>query len=833
MTGLRGCRNTFVRKEGGISNMPGSGFSAPVKDSTKTVRLIPFVTASGRYVLEFGDSYVRFYKNRQQIREAGKTITAITNANPAVVTSAAHGFNNGDEVYLSGIGGMTELNGRWFIVANKAANTFELKYRDATNVDSTAFGVYTSAGTAERVYTITSNTIPEASLPYIKATFQSPASLVITVPGFSTRLLTRTSDTSWAISLLSFASTTIGTPVISGVTGTAGAVAVGYAVTAYDSQTGEESFPGIGSFTGAAASSGAPVTIQWAAIANATEYNIYKATTNGAFGLIGVSGPLASPQFTDTGQSPDYSTGYPTLKTWSGNWAACTFFQRRLVLAGNSSRPNRFIAAKTGLPTNHTYSDPIGASDVVDVFLDGSGKHHIIQDVLDLGNLIVFTSEGEWLIQGDAQGLLRPDAINPKEYSGWGSSYLSPVKIGNNALFVQASGNVVRDLGFEFQVDGYKGNDLTTFAGHLFKNKTIMDWAYQKSPHSIVWVVRDDGQALGLTYVKEHEIWAWHRHDTLGSYENFCTIQSSTGETDLYQCVVRTINGVDERYIEVKKSRDFADIVDAVFMDSTLTVDGRNQTGISMTISGGTTWDYEETLTITASAASFTAADVGNQIKITDFDGNIVIFTLNSYTSTTVMHGTVDRTVPVSIRSVAFLDWTRMVSQVTGLWHLEGEEVSVLGDGFVVGSPYNPAYPTYTVANGKITLDRPYGVIHVGLPYISDVESLNIDTANAETMSDKHMIVRSVHGQIEETRGLFVGPKPPSDDDVDPLEGLRPAISRSSEGYDEPINLTNESFEVTIPGEWNSNGRVFIRQVDPLPFTILSIKPQGDFPVRR
>jgi hypothetical protein len=124
-------------------------------------------------------------------------------------------------------------------------------------------------------------------------------------------------------------------------------------------------------------------------------------------------------------------------------------------------------------------------------------------------------------------------------------------------------------------------------------------------------------------------------------------------------------------------------------------------------------------------------------------------------------------------------------------------------------------------------------VIHVGLPYISDVESLNIDTANAETMSDKHMIVRSVHGQIEETRGLFVGPKPPSDDDVDPLEGLRPAISRSSEGYDEPINLTNESFEVTIPGEWNSNGRVFIRQVDPLPFTILSIKPQGDFPVRR
>lgn len=71
----------------------------------------------------------------------GKTITAITAATPPVVSSTAHGFANGDVVYISGVVGMTEVNDKAFIVANKTTGTFELY-----GVVGAGYGAYTSGG---------------------------------------------------------------------------------------------------------------------------------------------------------------------------------------------------------------------------------------------------------------------------------------------------------------------------------------------------------------------------------------------------------------------------------------------------------------------------------------------------------------------------------------------------------------------------------------------------------------------------------------------------------------------------------------------------------------
>jgi hypothetical protein len=71
-----------------------------------------------------------------------KTITAVTQANPAVVSSAAHGFANGDVVKITGIVGMDELNDQLFVVVNQTTGTFEL-----ADVDSTGYGAYVSGGT--------------------------------------------------------------------------------------------------------------------------------------------------------------------------------------------------------------------------------------------------------------------------------------------------------------------------------------------------------------------------------------------------------------------------------------------------------------------------------------------------------------------------------------------------------------------------------------------------------------------------------------------------------------------------------------------------------------
>lgn len=79
--------------------------------------------------------------------EAAKTITGATNATPIVVTSTAHGYNNGDEVVIAGVGGNTAANGTC-IVASATASTFALTDQSGANVSGN--GAYTSGGTAVR-----------------------------------------------------------------------------------------------------------------------------------------------------------------------------------------------------------------------------------------------------------------------------------------------------------------------------------------------------------------------------------------------------------------------------------------------------------------------------------------------------------------------------------------------------------------------------------------------------------------------------------------------------------------------------------------------------------
>ena len=101
-----------------------------------------------------------------------------------------------------------------------------------------------------------------------------------------------------------------------------------------------------------------------------------------------------------------------------------------------------------------------------------------------------------------------------------------------------------------FESNGYRGNDLTIFASHLFDLFTLSDWDYQQVPNSIVWIVRNDGQVLGLTYIPEQQILGWHHHDFGDDLaENVATIPE--GNEDLpYFVVNRTINGTTKRYIE-------------------------------------------------------------------------------------------------------------------------------------------------------------------------------------------------------------------------------------------------------------------------------------------
>ncbi len=133
-------RNFFVDTRGGATTRPGTKYIATCK-SNNTVRPIPFQASFiVSYLLEFGQGYVRFFNNGEPILETGKTITAITQANPGVVTSAAHGYANGDWITISGVVGMVNLNGNTFIIAGVTTNTYTLTDLFGNAINTTSYG---------------------------------------------------------------------------------------------------------------------------------------------------------------------------------------------------------------------------------------------------------------------------------------------------------------------------------------------------------------------------------------------------------------------------------------------------------------------------------------------------------------------------------------------------------------------------------------------------------------------------------------------------------------------------------------------------------------------
>ena len=201
--GAETVENFIVQPHGGITRRPGTRFVKQVKTSSAKTRLIPFeFSTTQAYVIEFGNLYVRFYKDQGSILEATVAISAATRASPCVVTANSHGYSNGDEIYIASVVGMTELNGKYYKVKNKTTNTVELTDVDDTNIDSSGYTAYSSAGTTARVYTVTT-TYETADLFDLQFA-QSADVLYIAHPSYTPRKLTRTAHTSWTISDITF-----------------------------------------------------------------------------------------------------------------------------------------------------------------------------------------------------------------------------------------------------------------------------------------------------------------------------------------------------------------------------------------------------------------------------------------------------------------------------------------------------------------------------------------------------------------------------------------------------------------------------------------------------
>lgn len=653
---------------------------------------------------------------------------------------------------------------------------------------------------------------------------QSADVVTIVHPAHPVYELTRLGDTNWTLTAVVFGpnigipGSVIRTPAFGG-----GPTSL-WVVTAVNA-SGQESYAS-GTVTSSSLQPVQAFVISWAAVTGAVSYNIYRQDGGaGPYGFIFSVVNALSVGVTTLGMTPDFDIQPLVTRTVFNATdhypAVVGQYQQRQLYGGANAEPETVYTSRTADRRNFTVSNPVQDDDAITFTIVGR-KVSAIRHFVDDSYLILFTSGAEYVVDGDAGGVLRPTDCTVRQVSQHGASTLTPVVMGGRVVYAQARRSILRDLTRD-QYGRVQGGDLTIFASHLFAGHTIVDLAYAETPNSIIWVVRDDGVLLGLTDVQDQEIVAWHHHDFSGGLvESVCVVPE--GDEDRLYLV---INRGGQRMLERMASRFVDDIQDAIFLDSSLAYDGRNTTNHTMTLSGSG-WTFEDLLTCTASAATFTGGDVGNAVFLAGSDGTVIHLLITAYSSTTVVSGFPNKTVPASMQATPITTWARAVDQVSGLVHLEGMAVSVFADGFVVASPNNPnALTTCTVTAGVVTLDRPYARIRVGLPITADLLTLDLDSPSGPSMRDKKQIVTRLMMEVVASRGIFAGGAAP---DTDSADGLFEFRLRDTEAWSEPVDLLTGVTQLNIDNSWGGNGRVFVRQVDPLPLSIGAVMPTGYLP---
>ncbi|OBQ52736.1 hypothetical protein [Halodesulfovibrio spirochaetisodalis] len=349
-----------------------------------------------------------------------------------------------------------------------------------------------------------------------------------------------------------------------------------YIVTAIDPFTREESGPSE-SFTvkgPETISVDDPVTLTWESENKDAVYAVYKCwNESGKYGFVGQA---KKRRWIDRGATPDFKEGFPIYRTMFQRADAypsvVQFYQQRLCFAATNSQPQTVWMSRSGSYNNFNISDPLRDDDSIAATI-AAERVNKIEWMLPGRRLIVGTAGSEWSLGGAENKAITPSSIKFERQSVIGAAPLAPLLVGENILFVQHGGKVIRELQYSLQRDGYMGTELSILSEHLFRDNPVVSWAYQQEPYSIIWCVLQDGSLVGATYERGHDVIGWHKHSSQGKFESVCCIQGKDGD-ELWCVVRREINGEERRYIERLVSYGAQDVTEQIFMDSAMSYRG-------------------------------------------------------------------------------------------------------------------------------------------------------------------------------------------------------------------------------------------------------------------
>jgi hypothetical protein len=443
--------------------------------------------------------------------------------------------------------------------------------------------------------------------------------------------------------------------------------------------------------------------------------------------ITALDGTVASPPLAWSLESTVWSAanGYPR---------SVTLHEQRLVAAGSVRYPQTIWGSRTGEYLDFTkgVADDDGYS-----FTIASDEVNPISYVASLRNLVVHTYGGEFSLQGGVEKPITPTNVRIRPESAHGSKSVRPVLVGKESVFVQRSGRKVRSMGYRFDFDGYASPDLAVLAEHITLSG-ITAMAYQQEPDLLLWAVRGDGAILTCTIDRDQAVIGWARHYTAGAFESVATLPA--GDVDQTWVIVRrTVNGATVRYIE-RFDASFEPLLAAA------------PTGYPP---------------LTQPAVFGCTSDCA--VVVDNASGQTVF---------------------------------------TGLAHLEGRTVWVLADGSVM--------PDQVVTGGQITLTRASYRTLIGLPFVSRITLLTPEigtgsgSAQGNSMRTSELTLRFLNtlgAKVVDDEG---------NEQVVPFRRFGPDL------LDQPAETRTENVRVELLGWKRGSAAVSVVQDQPLPLHLLA-----------
>ena len=494
------------------------------------------------------------------------------------------------------------------------------------------------------------------------------------------------------------------------------------------------------------------------------------------------------------------------------------FFQQRRVFGATLAEPDTLFFSRIGDYSEFRQLHIIIRDDDPIIVSLPTNIINIVRHIVPANDLIVLTDVAQWIITTASAGLSAL-TINPQSLSSIGSSYIRPVTFDDAVVYVRDGQREVIGLEYSRERGGYAPSILSQFASHLFSENIVVDLIPIHVPNKQLVCLRIDGQLGVLTYNTGSNVKAWTRWDTQGRIEpGGASIRVRTGVgrpyDSAYMIVQRKVNNQVVRYIERTTDRDFTVVEDCFFLDSGVTIQNNSNAVSAYAVSGDgdvvlTLYDNHGIVNedevylskfvwagLPDNGGGFISPDylnerkysvtvAGNDLTLNGVDGS----GFSEYQSGGQVQKTFDR--------------------IDGLWHLNGETVIGLADGNVLDD--------LVVHNGSIQLSVAYGKVHVGLSYMSEIETLSIEAPNVATLQGLEKSYGDILIRLRKSRGLLIKGTE--------QENFEELVQRSDEPYDFPIQLQTGDASIYIKPEWTKHGRIQIRQPYPLPMEILAILP--------